>query len=144
MRVLVIDDDSSVGPAIRLLLARQGCDVELVTNGGDGVLAFETSPFDVVIVDIFLPDTDGLETIKRLRARGAIVPIVAMSGFRYRESMGAGLDYLGMAIESGATSCLRKPFSPQQLMAAIDAKNGLTSANHPSADDREQRQGSMQ
>jgi hypothetical protein len=46
-----------------------------------------------------------------------------MSGFRFRESMGPGLDYLGMAAKLGAT-CLRKPFSPRQLMAAINAGLG--------------------
>jgi CheY-like chemotaxis protein len=72
------------------------------------------------MIDIFMPGMDGLETIKGFRERAPTVPIVAMSGFRFRNScMAPAPDFLGMAAKLGATYCLQKPFGPQQLMTAI-------------------------
>ena len=133
MRILVIDDDRSVGAAIKASLTREGCDVVLVENGRLGVRTFETATFDAVMVDIFMPEMDGLETIKRFRERAPTTPIIAMSGFRFCDSRGGTVpDFLGMAAALGATYCLRKPFGPEQLMAAVnshldsDLKNGTS------------------
>lgn len=120
MRILVIDDDESVRSAIQTLLNRQGREVVAVENGPLGIQAFETSRFDLVMCDIFMPGVDGLETIKDLHRRASTVPIIAMSGFRFRDSMAPTPDFLKMAEALGATSCLRKPFTPQQLLAAIN------------------------
>lgn len=120
-RVLIIDDDPSVGAAIQMMLARQGCDTVHTPDAPAGIQAFESSKFDVVMVDIFMPGMNGLDTITGLRQRAPTVPILAMSGFRFRDSMAPGLDFLGIAVKLGATSCLRKPFAPQQLMAAINS-----------------------
>jgi len=122
MHILVIDDDPSVGAAIQAFLNHQGCEVVVAENSTLGIRAFETSRFDVVLVDIFMPGTDGLETIKDFRQRRSNVPIIAMSGFRFRDQMGPTADFLSMAVSLGATCCLRKPFGSQNLMAAI---NGL-------------------
>ncbi len=120
-RILVIDDDFSVGVAIQTLLGHQGCDVVLAQSGHHGTEAFETSRFDTVMVDLFMPGMDGLETIAGIRQRAATVPIVAMSGFRFCDASGSSPDFLDMAAKLGASYCLRKPFGPQQLMAAINA-----------------------
>lgn len=120
-RVLVIEDDHSVSMAIQSMLAHQGCDTVLAPDAHQGVQAFEASIFDVVMIDIFIPGMDGLKTINLLRKRMPTLPIVAMTGFRFRNSMSPTLDFLGMAAQLGASSCLRKPFSPQQLMAAINS-----------------------
>lgn len=120
-RVLVIDDDKSVCSAIEAFLRRQDCIVVLANNGYVGIKSFESSHFDVVMIDIFMPGMDGLETIKGFRERAPKVPIVAMSGFRFRGTTGPAPNFLGMAAKLGATYCLSKPFQPQQLMAAINA-----------------------
>jgi len=118
-RILVIDDDASVSTAIQAILARHQCDTVLASRAHAGIHAFQASGFDVVIVDLFMPGMNGLDTIARIRSESA-VPIIAMSGFRLRNSLDAGEDFLGMAILRGATISLRKPFSPPQLIAAID------------------------
>ncbi len=118
-RVLVIDDDYSVGAAIQLTLARQGYDTVHVPDAHAGVQAFDDR-VHLVMVDIFMPGTDGLETIKDFRERTPTVPIVAMSGFRFRNFVPPVPDYLNMAAKLGATFCLRKPFAPEQLMTAIN------------------------
>ena len=121
-RVLVIDDDKSVCAAIETLLRHYDCLAILANNGHLGAKTFEASHFDLVMVDIFMPGMDGLETIKGFRERAPTVPVVAMSGFRFRNSpIAPAPDFLGMAAKLGATYCLQKPFGPNQLLAAINA-----------------------
>jgi CheY-like chemotaxis protein len=119
-RILVIDDDFSVSIAIQILLRSRGYEVVLAQTGHAGAEAFAASRFDVVMVDLFMPEMDGFETISKLRQYLPTVPIVAMSGFRFCEPIAAVPDFLDVAAKLGATSCLRKPFGPRQLMAAID------------------------
>jgi CheY-like chemotaxis protein len=118
-RILVIDDDVNVSRAIQAILARRRCDTVIASRAHAGIHAFQESQFDVVMVDLFMPGMNGLDTITRIRSRST-VPIIAMSGFRLRNSLDADQDFLGMAILRGATISLRKPFSPPQLAAAID------------------------
>jgi CheY-like chemotaxis protein len=132
-RVLVIDDDRSIGEAIQTMLARYGYDTALALNSGDGIQLFNSSSFGVVIVDIFMPGPDGFETIKSLRQRSPSIPIIAMSGYGLRKSMTAPQDFLTMAIELGATSCLRKPFTFQQLKMAINSSHDQALPDHSTA-----------
>lgn len=120
-RVLVIEDDGCVGLAIQMILKRRGCETMLASRAHAGISAFQLTGYDVAIVDVFLPGMNGLETIKRLRYLASMLPIIAMSGFRFRNSTNSGSDFLEMAIENGATAAIRKPFTPRQLISAIDA-----------------------
>jgi len=120
-RILVMEDDSSVGAAIVMTLAREGCDMVHVPDGSTGIRAFESSPFDLAIIDIFLPGINGLDTIAELRRRVPAVPILAISGFVFRDSMDPALDYFALAAAAGAAVCLRKPFTSRQLIAAVHA-----------------------
>jgi DNA-binding NtrC family response regulator len=116
MRALVIDDDVNIGTAIQAILASQNFETALAFRAHSGIHALELSSFDIVVVDIFMPGMDGLDTIERIRQQAPNIPIVAMTGFRFRPSM----DFLGLAIQRGATSSVRKPFTPQQLINAIN------------------------
>jgi DNA-binding response OmpR family regulator len=126
-RILVIDDDGCVSTAIQAILARRQCETVLASRAHAGIHTFQTSDFDVVMVDLFMPGMNGLDTIARIRS-GSAVPIIAMSGFRLRNSLDSDQDFLGMAILRGATTSLRKPFSPPQLVAAIDRSLGRVSS----------------
>jgi DNA-binding response OmpR family regulator len=119
LRVLVIDDDYSVCAAIRMILDRQGFETVLAPDAHAGIQAFVSSRFDVVIVDIFMAVMNGLETISGIRRRAPTIPLIAMSGFRFRDPTSPGPDFLGMAVTLGANICLRKPFEPRQLLGAI-------------------------
>jgi CheY-like chemotaxis protein len=130
-RILVIDDDACVSTAIQAILARRRCETVLASRAHAGIHAFQTSGFDIVMVDLFMPGMNGLDTIARIRSKSA-VPIIAMSGFRLRNSLDADQDFLGMAMLRGATTSLRKPFSPPQLVAAIDRSLGLASSTEGS------------
>lgn len=118
-RILVIDDDRSVRTAIKTLLEREGFEVVAVENGRAGLEALESTPFDVVIVDIFMPGMDGLETITAFHRRAPLVPIIAMSGFMFRDSAMPAPDFLSMATKLGAAYSLHKPFRPRELIAAV-------------------------
>ncbi len=87
-----------------------------------GLKAFEESGFDLVIVDVFLRDTNGVDLIMKMRERRADLPVVAISG----------MTTLGFVTESPELSdvvCLQKPFRPNELMAAIERVR----AKHPAA-----------
>jgi CheY-like chemotaxis protein len=117
-RILVIDDDASVCAAIQAILTRTRCETVIASRAFDGITALQHSTFDVVMVDIFMPGLNGLDAIEHIR-RESPMPIIAMSGFRLRNSAGSA-DHLGLAARRGATLCLRKPFTPVQLVEAVE------------------------
>jgi DNA-binding response OmpR family regulator len=118
-RILVVDDDPSIGAAIQMMLDREGFNVMHAPDANVGMKVIESSRFDLAIVDIFMPGMNGLNSIRIFRQRVPNMPILAMSGFRFRDTMDPALDFLGMATKAGASACLRKPFTPQQMMTAV-------------------------
>jgi CheY-like chemotaxis protein len=126
-RVLVVDDEKPVREALAALLRQEGYRVVVVESGHVAVEAIEAFTFNFIIVDIFMPEMNGLETIKVFRANAPIVPIVAMSGY----AAGSGFvdnDFFQTAMEFGATCCLRKPFTRDQLLDAIEFCRAAKSA----------------
>ncbi|KYK50513.1 MULTISPECIES: response regulator [Bradyrhizobium] len=118
-RVLVVDDDPMVGATIEVLLQRQGFDVTLADGGETGLAALESQAFDVMLVDIFMPHMRGFESIRIFHERAPTTPLIAMSGYAFASSASPSPDFLRMALELGATRCLRKPFTPEALMTTI-------------------------
>jgi DNA-binding response OmpR family regulator len=129
-RVPVIDDDASVGAAIQMTLVREGCDAVHAPDADAEIRAFESSRFDLVVVDLFMPGMDGLQIITEFHRRAPMPSILTVSGFRFRDSIDPGLNFLSLAARVGATICLRKPFSPHQLIAAIH-RQSKPSASRP-------------
>ena len=119
-RVLVVDDDPMVGATIEVLLQRQGFDVTLTDGGETGLAALESQPFDVMLVDIFMPHMRGFESIRIFHERAPAIPLIAMSGYAFANADTASPDFLRMTLELGATCCLRKPFTPKALLAAVN------------------------
>jgi DNA-binding response OmpR family regulator len=120
-RILVVEDDPSVGTAIVMTLGHEGYNTVHAPDAGTGIRALESSRFDLAIIDIFLPDTSGLGIITELRRKSPAIPILAISGLIFRDSMDPVLDYLALAAKAGAAVCLRKPFTSRQLIAAVRA-----------------------
>jgi DNA-binding response OmpR family regulator len=94
MRVLVVEDDPSVGEAIRMTLDREGYDTVVALEADSGTRAFESERFDLAIVDIFLPGVSGLAAIAEFCRLAPATPIVAISGFRFRDTTDPNLDFL--------------------------------------------------
>ena len=99
-RVLVIDDDLNVGEVIRRLLADQGHEVILSHNGDDGYALLKAEEFAMLIVDIFLPGTSGLEIIQAVGANYPDIKIIAMTAFGAQDD----IDLRGYAERYGAVS----------------------------------------
>ncbi|MGA2126010.1 MAG: response regulator [Xanthobacteraceae bacterium] len=119
-RILVVDDDLSVRLATQTLLEQEGYDVVIAGCGREGIEAITKTPFDVVIVDIFMPGMDGLETITAFNRHAPGVPVIAMSGFLFRNSSTPAPDFLSMSTKLGAAFSLHKPFRPRELLEAIE------------------------
>jgi CheY-like chemotaxis protein len=117
-RILVVDDEKPVRDALAALLRQESYRVVVAESGHVAVEAIEAFTFDFIIVDIFMPEMNGLETIKIFRSNAPSVPIIAMSGY----ASGSGFvdnDFFRTAMEFGATCCLRKPFMREQLLDAL-------------------------
>lgn len=74
-----------------------------------------------MIVDIFMPQMRGFESIRLFRQRAPTVPLIAISGYVFAEQRTPAPDFLRMALELGATRCLRKPFRPAELFVVISS-----------------------
>jgi CheY-like chemotaxis protein len=132
LRILVIDDDDSVATAIRLILARRRSETELASRASIGIQTLESSRFDALLIDLFMPGMSGLDAITHIRHRGSPIPIIAMSGFRLRSPHNS-FDYMSLAMQRGASAYLRKPFSPEQLIEAINRSLASASPANESA-----------
>ena len=91
-----------------------------IAEGGEaGLRALEHQQFDLMIVDIFMPHMRGFESIRIFHDRAPAIPLIAMSGYAFASSASPSPDFLRMALELGATRCLRKPFTPEALLTTI-------------------------
>ena len=118
-KILVVDDDPMVCMAIETYLGRQGFDVTIADGGESGLRALDQAGFDVMLVDIFMPHMRGFESIRIFHERAPTLPLIAMSGYAFANHDSPAPDFLRMALELGATRCLRKPFTPDALLAAV-------------------------
>ena len=119
-RILVVDDDPHICLAIRAWLKRYGFKVAIADGGVSGLVALDNSTFDLMIVDIFMPNMRGFESIRVFHDHAPKVPLIAISGYAFSSPEGASPDFLRMALRLGATRCLRKPFRPATLLSVID------------------------
>ena len=114
--ILVIDDDDQARMLFQLALTEAGYRVLIAENGKHGLRLVEHQEVDLMLVDILMPDMDGLELIPLLRRMQPASKILAMSG-------GSGeWDYLDTAKHLGANDTLKKPFSPQELLDAVSTQ----------------------
>jgi DNA-binding response OmpR family regulator len=105
-RILVIDDDPDLRALLEEILKSAGYEVILAADGREGVERYRASPTDVVITDLYMPNQEGLETIREFRSH---FPQVAM---------------LSIAQKFGAIGVLHKPFAPEELTAAVERALG--------------------
>lgn len=113
--ILVIDDDTQVRRLISTILEREGHLVTQASDGASGLAQFHLHPADLVITDIFMPEKDGLQTIRELSRICLGLPIIAISGSEHCTTM----DYLQVAGRFGACRVLDKPFAPEGLRVAV-------------------------
>jgi CheY-like chemotaxis protein len=129
-RLLIIDDQPHVRAAISVALQANGYEVVAVESGRLGLIELNRSvlditPFDLVIVDIYMPNMDGLTLIKAMRERSPKLPIVATSGALLPGTGRAVLDALTKAPHLAGITFLGKPFRPKELIQAIHDTIGV-------------------
>jgi len=119
-RILVVDDDLHICLAIRAWLKRYGFRVSIADGGVNGLAALDNGTFDLMIVDIFMPNMRGFESIRRFHERAPTVPLIAISGSAFPALDAPSPDFLRIAVRLGAARCLRKPFQPTTLLGVLD------------------------
>lgn len=119
-RILVVEDDLHTRLAMRVWLKQCGFRVAIADGGPSGLAALDDGTFDLMIVDIFMPNMRGFESIRIFHQRAPTVPLIAISGYAFCGPETDSLACLKMAVSLGATRCLRKPFRPATLLSLID------------------------
>jgi two-component system OmpR family response regulator len=114
VRILLVEDDAMLADAVARALTQSAHAVDVVSTGADADKALIGTDYDVVVLDIGLPQLDGLEVLKRMRARRSGVPVLVMTARDTVEERIAGLDL-------GADDYITKPFHLTELEARVRA-----------------------
>jgi two-component system, OmpR family, alkaline phosphatase synthesis response regulator PhoP len=122
--VLLVEDEENLASLVRAYLEQEGYRVVWAGSGADALHTLQTEPVRIVVLDLNLPDVDGLDVCKQIRARSS-VPVVMLTARDEEADRLAGLD-------AGADDYIGKPFSPRELVARMKAVLRRVS---PEADD---------
>jgi two-component system OmpR family response regulator len=114
MKILVIEDDPQALEMIRFALAEGGHAVDAAMTGDDGLFYARTNPYDAIVLDLMLPDVNGIEIVARLRKEQRSVPVLMLTATAEVAMKVRGLD-------AGADDYLTKPFDPGELRARLRA-----------------------
>jgi len=123
LKLLLVEDDEVLVDSLRPLLRRAGYAVEWAANGVDAEFLMEEEDFDAVVLDLGLPQKNGLDVLRAVRARGGRVPVLILTA---RDGWQERVD----GLKAGADDYLGKPFHSEELLARIEAllrrRHGLT------------------
>jgi two-component system response regulator VicR len=124
-RILCIEDHPEMIELIRLILGRRGFEVEGAVGGREGLRVISQDPPDLVLLDLMMPDMDGWEVYRQIKAREELkdIPIVAVT------AKAQGIDrVLGLHI-AGMDDFITKPFGPKELIASVERLLGLSTGS---------------
>jgi len=114
LRVLVVEDDERLGPEIVSLLRKGDYAVDLAATGEEAGFLGQTEPYDAIVLDLGLPDHDGLSILTELRTKGVLTPILVLTARDRFADLVAGF-------RAGADDYLKKPFHVDELMVRLAA-----------------------
>lgn len=115
--ILVVDDEILLRKVVRKMLEAAGHQVREAANGNEALALVEKTPPDLIIMDVLMPEREGIETIASLRRAKSTIPILAVSGGG-RTKM---TEFLTVAEKFGADASLRKPFDQKTLLGAVES-----------------------
>jgi CheY-like chemotaxis protein len=118
--ILVVDDDGGARATYEFWLKAEGLDVRAVEDGRAALNVLRDAPARIVLLDLFMPGMEGIETLRTIRRDHPGTHVIVMSGLRF-----AGSDMLKAAVALGADAALQKPFRLDQLLEFI---HGITPA----------------
>ncbi len=113
-RILMIEDDARLASMVAADLGRNALEVWVAATATEGLARLAREPFDLVLLDLMLPDADGLDVCRRIRAAGSAVPVIMLT------AKGDPTDRV-VGLELGADDYVAKPFDPRELLARIRA-----------------------
>ena len=113
LSILVLDDESVICDACRLVLGEKGHAVDHRLTGKSGLLAIERGTYDLILLDMKLPDMDGMEILKTVREKVPAACVIVMTGY---STMSNALQ----AMKLGAADYLAKPFTDDELVEAVE------------------------
>ncbi|MCW5721962.1 MAG: winged helix-turn-helix domain-containing protein [Devosia sp.] len=114
MRVLVVEDDVNLNRQLKEALTEAGYVVDIALDGEEGHYLGDTEPYDAVVLDIGLPQMDGLSVLEAWRRTGKIMPVLLLTARdRWSDKV--------QGIDAGADDYVAKPFSPRELVARVGA-----------------------
>lgn len=114
MRILLVEDDAETGPTLQRALSQAGYAVDLSTNGRDAEALGDIEPYDLVVLDLGLPQRPGLEVLSNWRQRDNLVPTIILTARGSWEEKVQGF-------KAGADDYIAKPFQTEELLARINA-----------------------
>ena len=114
MRVLLVEDDPTTSKSIEMMLSSAGMVLDTTDLGEDGLEIGKLYDYDIIVLDLMLPDIDGYEVLRRLRSAKVETPVLILSGLTESEQKVKGLG-------TGADDYLTKPFNKNELVARIHA-----------------------
>jgi two-component system OmpR family response regulator len=114
VRVLLVEDDVRMAAAVRRGLRWEGIVADVAVRGEDAIWMVAAGAYDVVVLDVMLPDVDGFETCRRLRAEGLWQPVIMLTA---RDAVGDRV----RGLDQGADDYMTKPFSLAELIARLRA-----------------------
>ena len=131
-RILIIDDDSRLRELLLRYLGEQGYEVKAVADGSEMDRALMRNRYHLLVLDLMLPNEDGLAILRRLRGAGENVPVILLT------AKGDEIDRI-VGLEMGADDYLPKPFNPRELVARISAvlrRKGLQPVGAPDTEEK--------
>lgn len=124
-RILIIDDEPHILLMLKKMLERAGYEIEIASDGSEGLRLFEAAKADLVITDIIMPEKEGLETIREMKRMQPDLKIIAMSG----GGKISADNYLETATIFGASRIIEKPFTQGDMVSAVNELIGSEKQN---------------
>ncbi len=113
LKILIIDDEKVICDACHLILSERGHTVERKLDGAAGLKALRSNSYDVILLDMMLPDMEGMEILETIKQRTPQAGVIVITGY---STVANALK----AMKLGATDYLSKPFSEDELLASIE------------------------
>ena len=112
-RILVIDDEPDIRESLQDFLSLEGYSVDLAHNGGDGLRKLDAEDYDLVLLDLMMPDRSGMDVLVDFRERDRETPVFMITAY-------GSIDTAVQSLKAGATDFFQKPWNPEKLLVEID------------------------